>query len=195
MKKCLLSLAVIALTGCASSQYLEPLPNSVNAKLRLVSVPSNNNFISEGSAKECISTDFHGEGLAHIATLGSKANLVRSLSRIGMPAYNENISDSHQNEVYIPANNKFLFQFNGVGISGFAPGQTDSGGALYSWCRKIVSFTPVANTNYEALYDYIELPNGKETCGVKLFEIVGNGSDNYTKVEVKDYQVIENYCK
>lgn len=185
----------MTLTGCVSSKFLEPLPDSVNAKLRLVSVPSNNNFISEGSPKECISTDFHGEGLAHIATLGSKANLVRSLSRIGMPAYNEDISDSHQNEVYIPANNKFLFQFNGVGISGFAPGKTDSGGALYSWCRKIVSFTPTANSNYEALYDYVELANGKETCGAKLFEIVEDTPNQYSKIEVKDYQVIENYCK
>ena len=195
MKKALLSLAIVTLSGCASNQYLQEIPNIENAKLRLVSVPSNNNFVSEGSAKECISTDFNGEGLSHIATLGFKANLVRSLNRINMPAYNESISDSHQNEVYIPANKKFLFQFNGVGISGFAPGQTDSGGALYSWCRKIVSFTPKTNANYEALYDYVEMPNGKETCGVKLFEIVEKSSETYEKIEVEDYQVIESYCK
>lgn len=195
MKKRLLSLVVIASTGCASNQYLQPLPNTANAKLRLVSVPSNNNFVSTGSPKECISTDSHGDGLDHIATLGFKANLVRSLSRLEMPAYDSAISDSHQNEVYIPANKKFSFQFNGVGISGFAPGQTDSGGALYSWCRKIVSFTPVANANYEAVYDYVTLPNGKETCGVKLFEIVEESTETYLKVEVSGYRVIENYCK
>lgn len=195
MKKALLGLAIITLSGCASNQYLQQIPNTDNAKLRLVSIPSNNNFVSEGSAKECISTDFHGEGLSPIATLGFKANLVRSLNRIDMPAYNNKINDSHQNEVYIPANKKFLLQFNGVGISGFAPGKTDSGGALYSWCRKIISFTPTVNANYEALYDYVELSNGKETCGVKLFEIVEQNPDTYAKIEVEDYQVIENYCK
>lgn len=195
MKKILLSLVIVTLTGCANNQYLQPIPNTANAKLRLVSIPSNNNFVSEGSTKECISTDFHKEGLAHIATLGFKANLVRSLSRLDMPAYNSNISDSHQNEVYIPTNNEFSLQFNGVGISGFSPGKTDSGGALYSWCRKIISFTPTTNANYEAIYDYVELPNGKETCGVKLFEIVETTPETYSKIEVDDYQVIENYCE
>jgi hypothetical protein len=195
VKKGVLSLVVIGLSGCASNPYLQPLPNSINAKLRLVSVPSNNNFVSTGSPKECISTDPHGDRLEHIATLGFKANLVRSLSRLDMPAYDDAISDSHQNEVFIPANKKFSFQFNGVGISGFAPGETDLGGALYSWCRKIVSFTPVANANYEAVYDDVTLPNGKETCGVKLFEIVKESTGSYLKVEVSDYRVIENYCK
>ena len=195
MKKGLLGLAVITLAGCASSPYLKPIPNSENAKLRLVSVPSNNNFVTEASPKECIVTDFNREKLTNIATLGSKANLVRSLSRINMPAYNENISDSHQNEVYIPANSRFLFQFNGVGITGFAPGNADSDGFMYSWCRKVISFTPKANANYEALYDYVTLPNGKETCGVQLFEIVESSPETYIKEEVEDYQVIEEYCK
>jgi len=192
LNKAILCLAIVAsITGC-SSKYTKPDPTIETAKLRLVSVPSNNNFVSETAGKKCIAASDY---LPNIATLGVKANLVRSLSRIDMPAYNDNISDSHQNEVYIPANKEFLFQFNGVGISGFAPGQTDSGGALYSWCRKIVSFTPAANTNYEALYDYVELPNGKETCGVKLFEIVEKSPDTYAKIEAKDYQIIENYCK
>ena len=112
-----------------------------------------------------------------------------------MPAYNTQIIDAQQNEFYIPANEKFLIQFNGVGIAGFSPGQTDSGGALYSWCRKVLSFTPKANANYEALYDYVKLPNGKKTCGVKLFEIVEESTDKYSKVAVEDYKVIENYCK
>ena len=192
MKKTILCLAIVtSITGC-SSKYTTPDPTIETAKLRLVSIPSNNNFVTETAGKECIvASDY----LLNIATLGVKANLVRSLSRIDMPAYNDEISDSHQNEVYIPANSEFMFQFNGVGISGFTPGQTDSGGALYSWCRKIVSFTPQTNKNYEALYDYVELPNGKETCGVKLFEIIESGPDTYTKVEATDYQVIENYCK
>lgn len=195
MKKGLLGLAVIALAGCASSPYLKPIPNSANAKLRLVSVPSNNNFITEGSPKECVVTDFNREKLSNIATLGSKANLVRSLSRINMPAYNEDISDSHQNEVYIPAGDSFLLQFNGVGITGFSPGNTDSDGMLYSWCRKVISFTPKADSNYEALYDYVKLPNGKETCGVQLFEILESSPEMYIKEEVEDYQVFEEYCK
>ncbi|WOH36424.1 hypothetical protein RI844_13710 [Thalassotalea fonticola] len=195
MKKSLLSLAIITLTGCANNQYLQQIPNTANAKLRLVTIPSNNNFVDEGSPRECIPTGSRDEGLSQIATLGFKVNLLRSLNRIDMPAYNNDITDSHQNEIYIPAENKFFFQFNGVGISGFAPGQTDSGGALYSWCRKAVAFTPMANSNYEAIYDYVELPNGKETCGVKLFEIVENSPETYSKVEVNDYQVIENYCK
>ncbi|KGJ90961.1 hypothetical protein [Colwellia psychrerythraea] len=195
MKIILLSLAIIALTGCATNQYLQPIPSVDNAKLRFVSIPSNNNFVSEGSVKECIPNGNSTEELAYIVTLGFKANLVRSLNRIDMPAYNNEVSDSHQNEVYIPAGNKFFFQFNGVGISGFAPGQSDSGGVLYSWCRKAISFVPTANSNYEAVYDYVELPNGKETCGVKLFEIVEQSSETYSKVEVEDYKIIENYCK
>ena len=187
----LLVLAIASLTGCASNKYLQPMLDGNSAKLRLVSIPSNNNFVSETSPKKCISDD----PSPHIATLGVKANLVRSLSRLNMPAYNEEISDSHQNEVYIPAGKEFSFQFNGVGITGFAPGKSNTkDGFLYSWCSKIISFTPTSNSNYEALYDYVELPNGKETCGVKLFEIVKSTNQVYKKVEVDNYQVIEDYC-
>ncbi|NMR26097.1 hypothetical protein HH219_11215 [Pseudoalteromonas sp. NEC-BIFX-2020_015] len=193
MKKTLLLSGIIALSGCAANPYLQPAANGPSAKLRLASVPSNNNFVGVPSQTDCISTK--SEAGSHIATLGLKANLVRSLSRLDMPAYDTKLGDSHQNEVYIPAQVPFSFQFNGVGIAGFAPGKTDSGGALYSWCRKIVSFEPKENGNYEALYDYIELPNGKETCGVKLFEIVADSSGDYKKVEMEDYQVVENYCK
>ncbi|RZM85377.1 hypothetical protein C3B51_00110 [Pseudoalteromonas rubra] len=112
-----------------------------------------------------------------------------------MPAYDEELGDSHQNEVYIPAGKPFSFQFNGVGISGFSPGQTDSGGALYSWCRKMITFEAKENANYEALYDYVELENGAQTCGVKLFEIVQTATNEYKKVEVDNYQIVENYCE
>ncbi|KID57622.1 hypothetical protein JF50_10645 [Pseudoalteromonas luteoviolacea] len=193
VKKISLMAAVTLLSGCAVNPYLQPMVDGPSAKLRLASVPSNNNFVAVPLSESCISTEFKHGG--HIATLGVKANLVRSLSRLDMPAYDEKLGDSHQNEVYIPAQKPFSFQFNGVGISGFTPGQTDSGGALYSWCRKIITFTPVENANYEALYDYIELPNGKETCGVKLFEIVADEQSKYKKVEVDNYQVVENYCK
>ena len=195
MKKTLLSLAILTLSGCVANQYLQPIPNVENARLRTVSVPSNNITLHEGSTKECVSTDSRGEELAYMAKLGAKANLLNPLNRIDMPAYNTHIIDAQQNEFYIPANEKFLIQFNGVGIAGFSPGQTDSGGALYSWCRKVLSFTPKANANYEALYDYVKLPNGKKTCGVKLFEIVEDSTDKYSKVAVEDYKVIENYCK
>lgn len=193
MKKVLLLSGIVALSGCASNQYLHPMKEGPSAKLRLASVPSNNNFINVPSRKDCISTEFDAK--SGIATLGVKANLIRSLSRLDMPAYDKTLGDSHQNEVYIPAEKPFTFQFNGVGISGFAPGQTDSGGALYSWCRKIISFEPKINGNYEALYDYVKLASGKETCGVKLFEMVKTSRNEYTKVEVEKYQVIENYCK
>ena len=192
MKKTLLSLAILTLSGCVANQYLQPIPNVENARLRTVSVPSNNITLHEGSTKECVSTDSRGEELAYMAKLGAKANLLNPLNRIDMPAYNTQIIDAQQNEFYIPANEKFLIQFNGVGIAGFSPGQTDSGGALYSWCRKVLSFTPKANANYEALYDYVKLPNGKKTCGVKLFEIVEESTDKYSKVAVEDYKVIEN---
>ena len=193
MKKVLLSAAVIMLSGCAQNIYLQPMVDGPSAKLRLASVPSNNNFVGRPSNNSCISTvSEHG---SHIATLGVKANLVRSLSRLDMPAYDKELGDSHQNEVYIPAGKPFSFQFNGVGISGFSPGKVDSGGALYSWCRKLVTFEAQENGNYEALYDYVELPNGKETCGVKVFEIIETENNTYKKVEMSDYQVIENYCE
>ncbi len=193
MKNLLIVVAAIGLTGCAVSKFEKPMTDGPSAKLRLASVPSNNNFVHVPDAKGCISTTALPE--SHIATLGVKANLVRSLSRLNMPAYDDELGDSHQNEVYIPAGKEFSFQFNGVGIAGFSPGQTDSGGALYSWCRKIVAFTPLAEADYEALYDYVELPNGKETCGVKLFQIIKSDSGEYEKVEVDSYKVIENYCK
>tara|TARA_Y100000310_G_C20459954_1_gene704862 strand:+ start:628 stop:795 length:168 start_codon:yes stop_codon:yes gene_type:complete len=53
---------------------------------------------------------------------------------------------------------------------------------------------PKEDANYEALYDYVELPNGKETCGVKLFEIVLSNEGTYEKVESSNYKVVENYC-
>ncbi|WP_138549936.1 hypothetical protein [Pseudoalteromonas rubra] len=193
MRKLILLTGVVALSGCAVNPYLQPMVDGPSAKLRLASVPSNNNFVTAPAQSNCVATG--GASGAHIATLGVKANLVRSLSRLNMPAYDNELGDSHQNEVYIPAGKPFSFQFNGVGISGFSPGQTDSGGALYSWCRKLITFEAKENANYEALYDYVELENGAETCGVKLFEIVQTATNEYKKVEVDNYQVVENYCE
>jgi hypothetical protein len=194
-KLVLVSLSSIIFLSSCSNRFEQPHPNVDNARLRLVSIPSNNNFISSTISDDCVADT--SDIPDRIATLGAKANLVRSLSRIGMPDYNSEISDSHQSEIYIPVNGQnFSFQFNGVGITGFAPGKSNSSdGILYSWCQKVVSFTPIANANYEALYDYVEFENGKKTCGVKLFEIVENTPDSYSKIEVENYQVIENYCK
>jgi len=189
----LLKLMFIAfiLTGCANN-YLKPHEGKENAKLRLLSVPSNNNFISVTDPKGCVSD----KPLPQIATLGAKANLVRSLSRLDMPLYDDKIPASHQNEVYIPAGNEFSFQFNGVGITGITPGVTEtSSPILYSWCRKIISFTPKADANYEAVYDYVKTSNGKETCGVKLYDIIKDATGNFTKEETKNYKVESSYCK
>ncbi|MCL1127863.1 hypothetical protein [Shewanella surugensis] len=83
--------------------------------------------------------------------------------------------DSHQNEVYIPAGTPFRFQFNGVGITGIDSGKTSyQEGILYSWCRKMVSFTPEKNKHYEAVYDYVSTDEGQETCGVTLFELTAD---------------------
>ncbi|HTF97024.1 MAG TPA: hypothetical protein VL995_12880 [Cellvibrio sp.] len=185
-------ISALLMSGCASNPYLNPSAGKDTAKLRLSSVPSNNNFISTADPKGCVSD----KPLPGIATLGSKANLVRSLSRLDMPLYNKDIPDSHQNEVYIPAGSEFSFQFNGVGITGFTPGAVEADkGVLYSWCRKIVSFTPQKDGNYEALYDYVDAPNGKKTCGVKLFEIKKAADGSYSKEEAKSYKVEHNYCK
>ena len=192
MKKIMIILSAIAISGCATNPYLKPADGKPTAKLRLTSIPSNNNFVSEADPKGCVSDKF----LPPIATLGSKANLVRGLSRLDMPLYNASIPDSHQNEVYVPAGSSFSFQFNGVGITGITPGAVEADkGVLYSWCRKIVSFTPKADANYEALYDYVTAPNGKQTCGVTLFEIVKDANGNYKKEEAKNYKVEHNYCK
>lgn len=185
-------LIALLATGCASNPYLQPGAGKDMAKLRLSSVPSNNNFVTTADPKGCVSDKY----LAPIATLGAKANLVRSLSRIDMPLYNTAIPDSHQNEVYVPAGAPFAFQFNGIGIAGFTPGTVEADkGLIYSWCRKVVSFTPQKNANYEALYDYVDAPNGKKTCGVKLFEIIKGSEGSYTKKEVTDYKVEHSYCK
>lgn len=185
-------LIVLLTAGCAKNPYLQPMEGKDSAKLRLSSVPSNNNFVTTADPKGCISEQF----LPPIATLGSKANAVRSLNRIDMPLYNKAIPDSHQNEVYIPAGAPFAFQFNGVGLTGFTPGSVEADkGIIYSWCRKVVSFTPQKNANYEALYDYVDAPNGKKTCGVKLYEITKSKDGNFAKQEVSNYTVEHNYCK
>lgn len=130
-----------------------------NAQLRLVSTPSNNNFVTTPKNNQCIDE----QHAASLTTLGLKANLVRRLSRINMPLYNKDIGDSHQNEVYIPAGKAFTFQFNGVGITGIDPGKTSTQESiLYSWCRKMVSFTPEKNKNYEAVYDYVTTDDGQK---------------------------------
>ncbi|NOH61162.1 hypothetical protein [Vibrio sp. RE88] len=193
MKKAVLLLGVLLLSGCASNKFLQPMTEGPSAKLRLASVPSNNNFVGVPLNSECVSTTYLQDG--HMAILGTKANLIRSLSRLDMPGYDEELGDSHQNEVYIPANHKFSFQFSSVGISGISPGVTDSGGALYAWCRRIISFEPIENHNYEALFNFVELPNGDETCSVKLFEIVKDAQKEYKKVEVENYSVVQIYCQ
>ena len=165
-----------------------------SAQLRLVTVPSDNNHVSGGTHYECAGEGNVKEGaqIDHIAKLGFKINLVRSLSRIGMPAYNEDIADSHQNEVYIPANQKFYLRFLGIGIAGVLEANDGLGNSA---CTKLITFFPKENTNYEALYDYVELPSGDKTCGVKLFEIIEKEQDIYSKVEVDNYQVTDNYCQ
>ncbi|MFC3153342.1 hypothetical protein ACFOEK_20040 [Litoribrevibacter euphylliae] len=190
MKYLVVSLALLILSGC-SNIYTKPHEGVENAKLRLASIPSNNNFVHEPKAKSCI----YGNGDAQITILGSKANLFRSLDRNGVPLYNSEISDSHQNEVYVPAGTEFSFQFNSVGFAGFSPGVYDPKyGAMYAWCRKIVTFTPEPNGNYEALFDFVELPSGKETCDVTLFEITKNNQGDYVKSESQDYNVVDRYC-
>jgi uncharacterized protein YceK len=192
MKIKLALISALLMSGCASNPYLNSPEGKDTAKLRLSSVPSNNNFVTTADPKGCVSD----KPLPAIATLGSKANLVRSLSRLDMPLYNKEIPDSHQNEVYIPAGSEFSFQFSGIGITGFTPGTVEADkGLIYSWCRKVVSFTPQKNGNYEALYDYVDAPNGKKTCGVKLFEIVKNSDGSYLKQEAKNYKVEQSYCK
>ncbi|GAA5525146.1 hypothetical protein Maes01_01711 [Microbulbifer aestuariivivens] len=190
MKYIVFVMSLLFLSGC-SSQFTKPHEGVDNAQIRLASIPSNNNFIHEVEYDKCI----YGNGSDQIATLGSKANLIRSLSRNGIPLYDSGISDSHQNEVYIPAGNQFAFQFNGVGIAGYFPGVIDTNyGALYSWCRRIVSFTPAPGGLYEAIYDIIEAPNGRKACDVKLFEISKNAAGAYEKVEAQNYNVVSKYC-
>lgn len=190
MKNIIIAISILTLAGC-SSKFTKPLEGFDNAQIRFVSIPSNNNFIHIPAYNTCIS----GNGIQQMTTLGSKANLIRSLSRNGVPLYDSNISDSHQNEVYIPAGGEFAFQFNGVGITGFSPGVTNTkDGFLYSWCRKIVRFNPEAGGFYEAQYHIIENDEGKETCGVKLFEISQKSNGEYEKNEAKNYDVIHRYC-
>ncbi|WP_299004462.1 hypothetical protein [uncultured Shewanella sp.] len=190
MRSVVLILVVLITSGCAN-RYSVPRPNIDNAQLRLVSIPSNNNFVTTPNNNECIDE----QHAASLATLGLKANLVRRLSRIDMPLYNHEISDSHQNEVYIPAGREFTFQFNGVGITGIDPGKTSTQeGILYSWCRKLVSFIPEKNRNYEAVYDYITTDEGRETCGVTLFELAENDNGQFHRKALTDYQVKHHYC-
>jgi hypothetical protein len=125
-----------------------------------------------------------------IAALGSKANVIRKLNRTGIPLYDSSIIESQQNEVYIPAEKEFNFQFDGVGIAGILPGAI-----LYSHCRKLVSFVPKTDGLYEAKYGIVETPDGKETCDVTLFEITKDAGENYVRNEMKSYKVINDYCK
>lgn len=191
MKKTLLSLLVLSLAGCANNPYLQPLPNVENARLRVVSIPSNNVFVSEPQRTECISEEW----VNPIATLGFKVNLTRSLSRIGMPAQDKKIINAQQNEVYIPAGKDFTMKFSGVGLGSFGPGQSRSeGGINYNFCEKLLTFNAKANTDYEAVYDFVTVPDQGETCVVKLYQIVPQPDQSYQKVLVPDYKVIDQYC-
>lgn len=187
-----LLLMVLIISGCTGkSIYRQPHIDVDNAQLRLVSIPRNNNVVRVANPAHCVTTREETE----IATLGANANLVRSLSRIGMPMYNAEINERHQNEVYIPAGKEFAFEFNGVGISGFSPGQTSSAyGTLYAWCRIVIVFRPENNAYYEAVYNYVETPEGKETCDATLYEIKANIEGEFSKTEVSNYRKNFNYC-
>ncbi|MCL1127864.1 hypothetical protein [Shewanella surugensis] len=84
MRAIVLIFVVLITSGCAN-RYSQPRPNMDNAQLRLVSIPSNNNFVTTPNNNNCI-VEQHASSLA---TLGLKANLVHQLSRINMPLYNE----------------------------------------------------------------------------------------------------------
>lgn len=192
MKKFCVTLSAVLLGGCASSGVsVKPEAMANSAKLRVSSIPDNNNFVTQADPRGCVSP----RRLNELAVLGKRANMIRELSRLDMPLYDRRIPDAQQNEIYIPAGAEFSFQFNGVGIAGFSPGTTDGeSGAIYSWCRKVVSFRPEVSANYEALYDYVGSA-GQKTCGVTLFELIVDSSGQHRKQELSNYRVEHGYCK
>jgi hypothetical protein len=184
---CVIS-SVIVLTSCTTSGY-KVAPDSKTANLRIAAIPSNNNFVFTNNGADCISPEFQPGG--EIAVLGIKANLIgdRQAGRIiGMPLYNKAIPAKQQTELKIEANKPLSFAFAGVGISSILPTSIE-----YSYCKKKIEFTPVENVNYEAVYDIVKTPKGKD-CSAKLYEIK-EVSGNFVREESKNYKLIENYCK
>jgi hypothetical protein len=185
LKFLILVFSMAIITGCAG-KFTKPIEGEDNAKLRFLSVPSDNNLIHIPTSKRCIT----GDGEEQIAVLGSRANSVRKLSRNGIPLYDTSISDSHQNEVYVRAGREFSFQFNGYNFN-----YRDSNRVRHDVCKKIITFKPEKNKFYEARYDTSWDENRVKTCSAVLYEISKNSNGIYQRNEVSNYKIISNYCK
>ncbi|GGY61918.1 hypothetical protein GCM10011613_01710 [Cellvibrio zantedeschiae] len=176
------------LCACTTSGY-KANPDSKTANLRLVAIPGNNNDVFINRGVDCIAP--RPAPSDEMAILGIKANLVadRQAGRIiGMPLYDSAVPKKQQTELKVEANKPIAFSFAGVGISGISLYSIE-----YSWCMKKIEFTPVENANYEAVYDIVSTPRGKD-CSAKLYEI-REVSGSFVKEESKNYKLIENMCK
>lgn len=179
---------ILLLASCATSGY-KVTPDSKTANLRIIAIPSNNNFVFTNNGVDCISPEFQRGG--EIAVLGTKANLLADRQagrKIGMPLYDNAVPAKQQTELKVEANKPFSFSFAGVGISSILPTSI-----LYSYCMKKIEFTPIENVNYEAVYEVVKTPKGKD-CSAKLYEIK-EVSGGFVKEESKNYKLIENICK
>lgn len=188
MKKILTFSSILLTAACSTTGYVVPEGKST-AELRLVAVPSNNNFVFINDGIDCIKPEFKAGG--EVAVLGTKANLMtdRQAGRVlGMPLYRDDIAEKQQTELKVEANTPISFSFAGVGISSILP--TSIG---YSYCMQKIDFVPEEGNSYEAEYFMTKI-DGKKTCAAKLYTI--NDIDGeFKKVEHKNYKLTTKLCK
>ena len=99
IKKILITSSIILITGCSTTGYVVP-DGKNTANLRLVAVPSNNNFVFINDGVDCIKPEFKAGG--EVAVLGTKANLLadRQAGRVlGMPLYRDEIPEKTTNRI------------------------------------------------------------------------------------------------
>jgi hypothetical protein len=167
---------VLFVAGCAAP-YVPPQAGPV-AKLRIISVQSNNNFVKVGTDPNCIS----GDG-ATIATLGINAN--RGVNqgyggRVGVPLPT-NLLPKQTTEIVIPAEQAYSIEGSAVSFTGTG----------YSFCKAMVTFKPIRGESYEAIFDQV----ARHDCTFQVSHFVQRSSGEWVRQEVTDQKSSRQICR
>ncbi|MCG7534272.1 hypothetical protein [Pseudoalteromonas sp. OOF1S-7] len=182
------ALMVATLSACSTTGYTVA-PGKETASLRVVSLDSGNVSVWIDNTEGCINHNFIRDG--EIAVLGVKANLLadRQAGRvIGMPMYRSEVHEKQQTELKVEANVPISFYFAGVWVTG-----TNTRIDGYRYCVKEVSFTPLADHNYEAQY-YVDQIDGKKQCTITLYDIKQKNGE-FVKKENENYELTTKPCE
>ena len=165
-------LGAAILSGCAST-YSPVLDGKPTARIRLASSFPENTWVS-ALKEECFD---RVESAATMAYLASPVVTPRRES-LGIPAEKFSPNTAFQERVIpagVPINIAFFAEgIYGAVLAGVTAGGTASGGvATDLFCTTAVKFTPVANNDYEMLF---ELSENKCTLSVVQVRVDSNQS-------------------